>query len=83
MKTPKSPYRPHRFPPDIIQHAVWLYQRFSLSFRDIEDLLAERGVCIDPGPSATGAGAARVTPGLDGLFVYPEKSGYLGGPARV
>jgi putative transposase len=34
----------HRFPPEIISHAVWLYHRFSLGFRDVEDLLAERGV---------------------------------------
>ena len=34
----------HRFPPDIIRHAVWLYPRFTLSFRDVEDLLAERGL---------------------------------------
>ena len=33
----------HRFPPAIIRHAVWLYVRFTLSFRDVEDLLAERG----------------------------------------
>ena len=33
----------HQFPPDIIRHAVWLYLRFTLSFRD-EDLLAERGL---------------------------------------
>ena len=32
----------HQFPPDIIRHAVWLYLRFTLSFRDVEDLLAER-----------------------------------------
>ena len=30
-------------PPEIISHAVWLYDRFGLSFRDVEDLLAERG----------------------------------------
>src|ERR1700676_5327483 len=36
----------HQFPPAIIQHAVWLYLRFSLSFRDVEDLLAERGLDI-------------------------------------
>ena len=46
MKTPKSLYHRRRFPPDIIQHAVWLYHRFSLSFRDVEDLLAERGVMV-------------------------------------
>jgi putative transposase len=34
----------HRFPPAIIRHAVWLYLRFSLSYRDVEDLLAERGL---------------------------------------
>lgn len=36
-------YARHRFPPAVIQHAVWLYLRFTLSFRDVEDLLAERG----------------------------------------
>jgi len=36
----------HRFPPDVICHAVWLYARFTLSFRDVEDLLAERGLDI-------------------------------------
>jgi transposase-like protein len=36
-------YRRHRFPPSIIQHAIWLYLRFTLSYRDVEDLLAERG----------------------------------------
>ncbi len=39
-------YKRHRFPPDIISYAVWLYYRFSLSHRDIEDLLAERGVTV-------------------------------------
>jgi hypothetical protein len=34
-------FKRHRFPPDIIQHAVWLYARFTLSFRDVEDMLAE------------------------------------------
>src|SRR3954471_18706366 len=37
-------YRRHRFPPPIIQHAVWLYLRFTLSYRDVEELLAERGL---------------------------------------
>ncbi len=35
-------FKRHRFPPVIIQHAVWLYARFTLSFRDVEELLAER-----------------------------------------
>src|SRR5215469_18839192 len=39
-------YRRHRFPPPIIQHAVWLYFRFTLSYRDVEELLAERGLEI-------------------------------------
>ena len=39
-------YRRHRFPPSIIRYTVWLYFRFTLSFRDIEDLLAERGIDV-------------------------------------
>ncbi len=37
-------FKRHRFPPPIIVHAVWLYARFTLSFRDVEEMLAERGV---------------------------------------
>src|SRR5271154_3663239 len=40
----------HQFPPAIIRHAVWLYVRFTLSFRDVEDLLAERGLDISYEP---------------------------------
>ena len=39
-------YKRHRFPPEIIQYAVWLYHRFNLSHRAVEDLLAERGVTV-------------------------------------
>ena len=39
-------YARHRFPPDVIRHAVWLYLRFTLSYRDVEDLLAERGLTV-------------------------------------
>jgi putative transposase len=39
-------YKRHRFTPDIISYAVWLYYRFNLSYRDIEDLLAQRGVTV-------------------------------------
>ena len=39
-------YRGHRFPAEIISHAVWLYYRFHLSHRNVEDLLAERGVRV-------------------------------------
>ena len=37
-------FKRHRFPPEIIRHAIWLYGKFTLSFRDVEELLAERGV---------------------------------------
>src|SRR6202021_229503 len=39
-------YRRHRFPPPVIQHSIWLYLRFTLSYRDVEELLAERGLDI-------------------------------------
>jgi transposase-like protein len=39
-------YSGYRFPPEIIQQAIWLYVRFTLSFRDVEDLLAERGIVV-------------------------------------
>jgi putative transposase len=42
----KISYSRYRFPPEIIQHAIWLYIRFTLSFRDVEDLLAERGIMV-------------------------------------
>ena len=37
-------FKRHRFPPEIIRHAIWLYARFTLSFRDVEELLAERAI---------------------------------------
>src|SRR6202020_3315831 len=46
MKPPPDPHYRHRFPADIISHAVWLYHVFSLSFRDVELLLAERGISV-------------------------------------
>jgi putative transposase len=42
----KISYRGYRFPPEIVQQAIWLYVRFILSFRDVEDLLAERGIAV-------------------------------------
>jgi putative transposase len=42
MNDPTPTYHGYRFPPEIISHAVWLYYRFSLSFRDVEDLRAQR-----------------------------------------
>ena len=46
MKNKKSLYHGYRFPQEIISHAVWLYYRFCLSFRDVEELLAERGIFV-------------------------------------
>jgi putative transposase len=45
-QAPTLNYKRHRFPPAIIAHAVWLYFRFGLSYRDVEELLAERGVIV-------------------------------------
>src|ERR1700728_2701710 len=46
MKPPPDPHYRHRFPAEIISHAVWLYHVFSLSLRDVELILAERGVVV-------------------------------------
>ena len=46
MKKPPDPSYRHRFPAELINHAVWLYHLFSLSFRDVELILAERGVSV-------------------------------------
>jgi hypothetical protein len=43
---PTTKYKNHRFPVEIISHAVWLYFRFCLSFRNVEELLLERGVIV-------------------------------------
>jgi hypothetical protein len=42
----KIMYKGYQFPPEIIQQAIWLYLRFTRSFRDVEDLLAERGIMV-------------------------------------
>ena len=46
MMSPAASYHGYRFPPEVISHAVWLYHRFCLSFRDTEDLLAQRGITV-------------------------------------
>ena len=46
MSSPRKPYRGFRFPAEIIAHAVWLYHCFSLSLRDVELILAARGVTV-------------------------------------
>src|ERR1700719_3453944 len=42
----KISYAGYRFPPEVIHQAIWLYLRFTLIFRDVEDLLAERGIAV-------------------------------------
>ncbi len=46
ISTTASPYKGFRFPKEVISHAVWLYYRFSLSYRDVEEVLTERGVVV-------------------------------------
>ena len=46
MKSSRNPYAGYRYPGEVIAHAVWLYHRFCLSFRDVQDLLAERGITV-------------------------------------
>ena len=46
MKTNRGCYRGHRFPPEVISHGVWLYNRAFRSLREVEDLLAKRGITV-------------------------------------
>lgn len=79
MKSRLSLYHRRRFPPEIIRHAVWLYYRFCLSYRDVEDLLSERGIgvsyetirrwCIRFGPVYANRLRKRAGPGGDHWFV--------------
>ncbi len=39
-------FKRHRFPPEVIRYSIWLYARFTLSFRDVEEMLAERGLDV-------------------------------------
>ena len=59
-------YKRHRFPPAIISYAVWLYDRFNLSHRDIEDLLAERGIRVS---------RESIRLWCNKLFVQPKRGG--------
>ena len=73
--TDQSPnYRGYRFPPDIISYSVWLYHRFTLSLRDIEDLLAERGVVV----SYESVRRWCMTFGLDYARLVRKRHGHLG-----
>ena len=56
MKRARSRYHGYRFPPELIGYAVSAYHRFCLSVRDVEDLLAERGILVSYETSGAGAG---------------------------
>src|SRR4249919_2901805 len=63
MTSPPDPHYRHRFPAEIISYAVWLYHLFSLSFRDVELILAERGVVVSTRRCGAGArNLRRVSP---------------------
>ena len=53
-----DPYKRHRFPAEIISHCVWLYFRFCLSYRDVEELMAERGVILTYEACGRGVGSS-------------------------
>ena len=74
MTGPSPSYRGYRFPPEIISHAVWLYHRFCLSFRDVEDLLAQRGVTVSYETIRHGC----QTFGLDDARTLRRRRGRLG-----
>ena len=61
MHTRRPRYLRQRCPPDIISHAVWLYHRDGMSFRDVEDLLAERGIIVSYETIRRGAGKSAPT----------------------
>ncbi len=65
-------YRRHRFPPSIIQHAIWLYLRFTLSYRDVEDLLVECGLDISIATETTGESKIR---DLEFFMAFPPNPG--------
>lgn len=46
MQNQKISYKRHRFPPQIIAHVVWLYARFNLSLREVEEMMLERGIDV-------------------------------------
>ena len=46
MQTSQLSFKHHRFQPQIVSHAVWLYLRFNLSFREVEEMLLERGINV-------------------------------------
>jgi hypothetical protein len=68
-------YARHQFPPAVIRHAVWLYLRFTLSYREVEELLAERG--LDVSYETVGAGSSS-----SGRLSLAISAGFVPGQAR-
>ena len=66
MSTQSISYKRHRFSPEIIAHAVWLYCRFNMSLREVEELLLERG--IDVSYERSGGGLQSLDPRLRGVY---------------
>ena len=62
MQALKISYKRHRFPPQIIAHVGWLYARFNLSLREVEELMLERGVDVsyETRSSHTGSGSPSI-----------------------
>jgi transposase-like protein len=72
MKSRKSLYHRHRFPQEIIRHAVWLYYRFCLSFRDVEDLLSETDKLRSYAPAHREVMPGSVHGTMQNLFAIPR-----------
>ena len=79
MSTATASYKGHRYPVEIINHCVWLYFRFPLSFREVEELMLQRGVVVSYEPSGPGVpSSGRPTPtSCAGAAPAPETSGTL------
>lgn len=83
MTTHRDPiYAGHRFPPEIISHAVWLYFRFPLSFRMVEEMLTARGITVTSDVNASsaepavtaGSNCRRLVPVVSPVWVYPRET---------
>src|SRR6266446_2053498 len=73
-------YSGYRFPPAIIQQAIWLYLRFTLSLRDVEDLLAERGIAVSSADRPESATSSANT--VESQSDATERSSPAGGSSR-
>jgi len=84
MHTNTNSCHGYRFPAEIISQAVWLYHRFCLSFRDVEDLLAERGIVVTRAGSLSpsrlfGSGVGNSAPHTPRRYVVAKVASVTGG----